>query len=172
MLMRSDRNTEGTLNYQPRLHKFTVTFDPYAKKTNVSSSNPVSNLVFSYEDTILFTDPSGKPLTGIDPTGVLNFTGLPSVPAATYTGDGFGAGSSEEGDTRVCLDAEGLVLNEDGSFWISDEYGPFVCTYHLIYSFLTMTRYFMANPFFAFLFFPVFSPLRQTWQDVVRHPTS
>lgn len=46
------------------------------------------------------------------------------MPAATYPGDGFGGAGP--GDKRISLDAEGLVVDTHGSFWISDEYGPFV----------------------------------------------
>ena len=43
---------------------------------------------------------------------------------ATYTGDGFG--NTGPGGKRISIDAEGLVLGNDGSFWISDEYGPYI----------------------------------------------
>jgi len=77
-------------------------------------------------DTTLFSDPAGNPISGLDPTTTLSFNGFPDLPAAKFPGDGFGGGGP--GGTRVCLDSEGLVLDPDGGFWISDEYGPFV--YH------------------------------------------
>lgn len=85
------------------------------------------NLHFSYLDTIRFTDPSGTPVTGLDPdvTGpYLQFSGFPDLPAATYTGDGFG--NNGTGGHRVSVDSEGLILNPDGSFYVSDEYGPYI----------------------------------------------
>jgi hypothetical protein len=45
------------------------------------------------------------------------------------TGDGFG--NNGTGGARVSLDTEGLVLGDDGSYWISDEYGLFVGTFHV-----------------------------------------
>ena len=45
---------------------------------------------------------------------------------ANYVGDGFGGNG--DGGSRLSLDTEGLVLAHDGSFWISDEYGPYI--YH------------------------------------------
>ncbi|KFZ11276.1 hypothetical protein V502_07638 [Pseudogymnoascus sp. VKM F-4520 (FW-2644)] len=114
-------NTQGTTAYQPRLHEFEITFSP------ASQYPSGKNLQFKYKDTILFTDPSGKPVSGLDPTTTLTFKGLSAaVPAATFPGDGFGG--SGPGGTRMCLDPEGLVLDKDGGFWISDEYGPFL--YH------------------------------------------
>jgi hypothetical protein len=38
------------------------------------------------------------------------------------SGDGFG-GNYGSGGARVALDTEGLVLGDDDTFWISDEYG-------------------------------------------------
>ncbi|KIW49794.1 hypothetical protein PV05_11440 [Exophiala xenobiotica] len=120
-------NTEGTLNYQPRVHKFKITFKPNYTSTVKSPSSP--NLQLQYLDTIRFTDPSGEPMTGLDPDAhgpYLTYPGFPELPSATYTGDGFGLNGT--GGRRVSLDSEGIVLMEDGSFWISDEYGPYV--YH------------------------------------------
>jgi len=115
-------NTQGTVNFQPRLHKFAVTFTPAPSATVANPSPP--NLVVQYQDTILLTGPDGVPCTGLDPdqTGGLAYPGFPTLPAATYTGDGFGGGGP--GGKRVSLDSEGLVLSEKGTFWISDEYGP------------------------------------------------
>ncbi|OCT44111.1 3-phytase [Cladophialophora carrionii] len=112
-------NTEGTLNYQPRLHKFQITFKP-----DTVSSSSAPNLQLKYLDTVRFTDPAGTPLTGLDPDlqpPYLSFPGFPELPSATYTGDGFGGNGA--GGQRVVGDTEGLVLTDDG-FWISDEYGP------------------------------------------------
>jgi hypothetical protein len=114
-------NVLGTINYQSRVHKFTVTLD-----TSISGVNK-TNVQFKYQESIFFTDPKGTPLTGLDADAkgpYLTFSGLPEVPSVHYTGDGFG--NNGTGGTRVVLDSEGIVLNDDGSFWISDEYGPYV----------------------------------------------
>lgn len=117
-------NTNGTQNTVPRVHVFQIAFSPAPEATVANPSGP--NLEFEYKRTILLSGPDGKPMTGIDPdfTGGLTYPGFPTMPAATYPGDGFGGPGP--GDKRVVLDAEGLVVEEDGSFWISDEYGPFL----------------------------------------------
>jgi hypothetical protein len=118
-------NTDGTLNFQPRVHKFSITFTPNDSATLSDPAPP--NLHLSYQDSIRFTDPSGAPVTGLDPdfTGpYLSFPGFPSLPSATFPGDGFGG--EGPGGRRVSLDSEGLVLNKDSSFWISDEYGAYI----------------------------------------------
>jgi len=123
-------NTEGTLNFQPRVHKFKITFKP---NYNSTASNPSSpNLQLQYLDTIRFTDPAGTPLTGLDADmhpPYLSYPGFPELPSATYTGDGFGGNGT--GGNRVVGDTEGIVLTRDG-FWISDEYGPYI--YHFDHS--------------------------------------
>jgi hypothetical protein len=112
-------NTKGTLNFQSRLHKFKVQFNP-------SQTGPKPNLQLQYLDTVLLFAPDGSPTTGLDAdaTGALKFPGFPDLPAATYTGDGYGGPG--KGGHRVSIDCEGLVVNEDGTFWISDEYGPYI----------------------------------------------
>lgn len=120
-------NTNGTQNTIPRVHIFDITFTPAPDATAAKPSGP--NLEFDYRKTILLSGPDGKPMTGLDPdfTGGLSYPGFPTLPAATYPGDGFGGPGS--GDKRISLDAEGLVVQEDGSFWISDEYGPYVAKF-------------------------------------------
>jgi hypothetical protein len=117
-------NTNGTQNTIPRVHKFEITFTPAPDATLESPSPP--NLQFVYKDTILLIGPDCKPASGLDPdqSGGLTYPGFPLLPAATYTGDGFGGPGS--GGKRISIDAEGLVLDDDGNFWISDEYGPYV----------------------------------------------
>lgn len=119
-------NTNGTQNTIPRVHILGVTFTPSPNATLTNPAPP--NLIFTYKRTILLSGPDGKPLTGLDPdmSGGLRYPGFPTMPAATYPGDGFGGAGP--GDRRLSLDAEGLVVSQDGSFWISDEYGPFI--YH------------------------------------------
>lgn len=116
-------NTEGTVNFQPRIHEFTVTLTLAPGATAAKPSAP--NVAFVYKDTILLSGPDGQPTTGLDAdqAGGLQYPGFPILPAATYTGDGFGGDGP--GGKRVTLDCEALVLAKDGGFWISDEYGPY-----------------------------------------------
>lgn len=119
------RNTQGTLNYQTRIHKFAITLTPVP---GVSVANPSPpNLQLKYLDTILLTGPDGTPTTSLDPdaSGSITYPGFPILPVATYSGDGFG-GKNGTGGKRISIDGEGLVLNKDGTFWVSDEYGPYI----------------------------------------------
>ena len=109
------RNTQGTLNYQNRIHKFAITLTPMPGATLANPSGP--NLQIVYQDTILFTGPDGTPTT---------YPGFPILPVSTFTGNGFGG--SGPGGKEIAIDSEGLVLASDGGFWVSDEYGPYI--YH------------------------------------------
>ena len=119
-------NTNGTINFIPRVHKFTIKLTPKPDATVSNPSGP--NVDFEYLDTILLRGPDGNPCTGLDAdgTGSLSYPGFPPLPVATFNGDGF----SDQGPVvkRIPIDAEGLILAEDGSWWTSDEYGPYI--YH------------------------------------------
>jgi len=68
------------------------------------------------DDTILLRRADGTPLAGL-PIGP---GGCGSTGETAFTLDGQAIPSDPQG-----LDSEGLVVMQDGSFWISDEYGPF-----------------------------------------------
>jgi len=115
-------NTEGTLNYQPRVHHFQIVFDP-------ANTGPSTNLQLYYLNTTRLTSDTGVPFTGLDPDFLgpyLTTSDGTTLPSATYEGDGFGGDGP--GGVRPSLDSEGIVLMPDGSMYISDEYGDYV--YH------------------------------------------
>ncbi|KAJ5161104.1 secreted protein [Penicillium capsulatum] len=118
-------NTNGTLNFQSRIHKFSISLKLAPDASANNPSNP--NIQLKYLDTILLTGPDGEPTTGLDAdaTGHASYPGFPPLPVATYTGNGFGGAG--KGGKRVSVDSEGLALDtRDGGFWVSDEYGPYV----------------------------------------------
>ncbi|KAF2803793.1 uncharacterized protein BDZ99DRAFT_426605 [Mytilinidion resinicola] len=119
-------NTVGTQNTQSRIQKLAIVLNLMDEATVGNPSAP--NFHIKYLDTILLSGPDGTLCTGLDAdaTGHLSFPGFPDLPVATYSGDGFGGPG--KGGKRIAVDAEGLVLASDGSFWVSDEYGPYV--YH------------------------------------------
>ena len=99
-----------TTNYRPRRNKFALSFTP---DTNGSSKQ--DQLSLSLSDTTLYTEADGTPLTGLDPlatSGAIRAGFAPKLPVAF--------------NNRLSLDAEGLVLLPDGTFFVSDEYGPYL----------------------------------------------
>lgn len=106
-------NIDGTFDYRARLNRLEIVFDPPADPlmlpVDVRQNSVVANLV----DTVPLTDPAGAPLTGLDPTGVRPAAaGFPPLPQAA--------------NGLVSIDAESLVRLADGSFFIGDEYGPYI----------------------------------------------
>lgn len=79
--------------------------------------------------TIVLRDGSGRPISGLPnksfgSTGETPYLLSGGVVAVDPDGDGQ-AGFDESG-----LDAEGLVAMKDGTFWISDEYGPHIVQFN------------------------------------------
>ena len=68
------------------------------------------------EQTILLKNSAGQPLTGLP-----NPAGQGSTGETALDLNGNALGTSADG-----IDSEGLVLAPDGTFWISDEYGPHI----------------------------------------------
>ena len=66
--------------------------------------------------TILLKDPTGKPISGLP-----NPPGLGATGEVPYDNSGKVLNTDRHG-----LDSEGLAAMQDGSFWVSDEYGPHI----------------------------------------------
>ena len=84
------------------------------------------------EQTILLKNAAGQPLTGLP-----NPAGQGSTGETALDLSGQALGTSADG-----IDSEGLVLASDGTFWISDEYGP-----HLAHFDATGKQLERINPF-------------------------
>ena len=110
-------NVEGTTDYRDRLNKVSVKFKPIEGAAAGSAAAEGNAITLKLEDIILLTDAAGEPMSGLDPAegGVRPAAG--AIPPLPQTKDG-----------RAALDPEGVVLLPDGSFFISDEYGPYI--YH------------------------------------------
>ena len=108
-------NVEGTTDYRARLNKVAVSFKPVEGASSPAAEG--NSITMHVEDTILLTDEKGEPMSGLDPAegGVKpaagNFPALPQV-----------------ANGRIALDPEAIVVLPDGSFFVSDEYGPYI--YH------------------------------------------
>lgn len=113
-------NVASTTNYIPRYNIISLSFNPYTGAAALPAGAAQQNQIgLTLRDTILFTDSNGTPFSGLDPasTGTASTfrpaaNGLPNLP---LTGNG-----------RLALDPEGIVRAADGSFWVSDEYGPYI----------------------------------------------
>lgn len=98
---------DGSTDYHPRMEIFHFQITP---QPGNGPAEP-GQLLFTNVETRLLTWGGGRLFTGFD-AGNSNSTTVPQSAAGSP-----GAG-------RRSIDPEGLVLNADGSFWVSDEYGP------------------------------------------------
>src|SRR5882724_10155445 len=108
-------NVSGTTDYRTRLYKLSIVFKPVANPAAIPERSRQGSVVATLADTILLTDAAGESTTGLDPAegGVRPAAkGFPDLPQAA-TG-------------RVAIDAEAVVHMPDGTFFISDEYGPYI----------------------------------------------
>ncbi|KIJ45170.1 hypothetical protein M422DRAFT_227816 [Sphaerobolus stellatus SS14] len=113
-------NIITTIDYQARQHQVDFTLIPYYASTPLSFNDSQTTLQLNYKSTLLYSEITRNPTTGLDALGVRKGISLgplqiaPPEPIANATFN------------RITIDAEGLVLNKDGSFWVGDEYGPYV----------------------------------------------
>ncbi|HEX3132745.1 MAG TPA: esterase-like activity of phytase family protein, partial [Planctomycetota bacterium] len=77
---------------------------------------------------ITFKRPAGAPALTVEGTPVSTLTGLPNTfnPTAGIAVKAGGAAITPATDDYG-FDSEGLVALADGTFWVSDEYGPYIC---------------------------------------------
>ncbi|KAF8149113.1 esterase-like activity of phytase-domain-containing protein [Crassisporium funariophilum] len=115
-------NVDTTINYQARQHEIDFVLTPYYDTQNLDFQIAQTTLQLDYKNTTLLVERQNKKTTGLDPASVrkaqfgqqlIPFLD-PALPIASAA------------DNRLVLDVEGLVLNRDGTYWISDEYGPYI----------------------------------------------
>jgi hypothetical protein len=107
-------NVEGTTDYNTRINRIELRLTPAVAGGAVAADKQQTGLEAKLADTVLLLDNQGKNMTGLDPeAGVRAASGvMPALPEAR-TG-------------KVSLDPEAVVLLNDGSMLISDEYGPYI----------------------------------------------
>jgi hypothetical protein len=110
-------NIAGTLAYRARLNRLTFVLNPPADPSGMPVDARQRTLALTLADTMLLREVNGLPLTGLDPL----------VGGIRSAGGGFPA-MPQAPNGAISLDAEAVVLMSDGSYFISDEYGPYI--YH------------------------------------------
>ncbi|KAF8915283.1 esterase-like activity of phytase-domain-containing protein [Mucidula mucida] len=114
-------NVEETIDYQARQHEIDFWLNPYEEDKGLSYDDAKETLILSYVNTTLQFERNGAKTTGLDATswraaenGYPSFVFAdPDMPVPLSI-------------NRLSMDVEGIVSNADGSFWISDEYGPYI----------------------------------------------
>ncbi|KAI0693937.1 esterase-like activity of phytase-domain-containing protein [Cerioporus squamosus] len=114
-------NVDGTIDWQGRQHQIDFVLTPYYDSGKLDFDDALNTLKLTYRDTLLYTERNAQKTTGLDALAVRPAQALsgnitiadPALPVAAT-------------NKHLSLDAEGLVLNADGTFWVSDEYGPYI----------------------------------------------
>ncbi|KAH9919965.1 esterase-like activity of phytase-domain-containing protein [Epithele typhae] len=111
-------NVDGTIDYQARHHNIDFVLSPYYGDDDLDFDDALETLQLTYRDTLLYTERNNQKTTGLDATGVRPAALVgqvmdPPLPIAPS-------------NSHLTIDAEGLVINSDGTFWTSDEYGPYI----------------------------------------------
>lgn len=112
--MQPDRgyNNPGTTNWRARFFTLGITF-----KLSLLGAPAQNQVGITVADTTLLTEANGTPFTALDTAA-----GAAGVRAAAGTLPAMPQGFNG----RLSIDAEGIVRLSDGSFFISDEYGPYI----------------------------------------------
>lgn len=113
---------DGTSNYAARLHEVDFTFAPYYGTTPVAQGQ----VALTYADSTKFTYQDGvtqKFTTGLNPTGTSTLFGQTVGTITTANGPG---GAQE---SLLSFDAEAVHLFDDGSGFVSDEYGTYIARF-------------------------------------------
>ena len=122
-------NVTGTIDYRPRLNKLSIAFTPAEDARALPADRRQGQVKAILADSILLTDASGVAMTGLDPGqgGIRPAAkNLPSLPQAA--------------NGHIALDSEAVALLDDGSFFISDEYGPYIYRFSATGRMLTAIR--------------------------------
>ncbi|KAG9223789.1 hypothetical protein CCMSSC00406_0004870 [Pleurotus cornucopiae] len=127
LVMHPDRgfNVDGTVDVQGRRHEIDFVLTPYTDKKKLSFKDAQKTLQLTYRRSILETERGDAPTSGLDPLAVRPpQSGFPSIATADPE-----MPIASNAEPHLTVDAEGIVANADGSFWVSDEYGPYIYRY-------------------------------------------
>lgn len=114
---------DGTSNYAARLHEVDFDFTPYYGTAPVAQGQ----VALAYADSAKFTYLDGtteKFTTGLNPTATSTLFGQTVGTITTANGPG---GAQE---SLLSLDAEAVHLFDDGSGFVSDEYGTYIARFN------------------------------------------
>ncbi|KAI0674352.1 esterase-like activity of phytase-domain-containing protein [Trametes maxima] len=114
-------NVDGTIDYQARQHQIDFVLNPYYDSDELTFEDGLKTLQLAYRDTLLYTERESQKTTGLDALAV-----RPAETPARSVAIEDPAVPIAPSNDHLAVDAEGLALNSDGTFWTSDEYGPYI----------------------------------------------
>ncbi|KAJ6528663.1 esterase-like activity of phytase-domain-containing protein [Mycena vulgaris] len=124
LVVQPDRgfNVITTIDYQARRHEFQFVLTPYSGTADLTFAAAQKTFQLTYKNTTLQFERNNTKTSGLDPTAIRaamagagsNPLADPQMPIASTS------------EPHLVVDAEGLIANADGSYWTSDEYGPYI----------------------------------------------
>ncbi|KAF9002928.1 esterase-like activity of phytase-domain-containing protein [Cyathus striatus] len=115
-------NVDGTVDYQARQHEINFVLNPYTSSVNLDFASAQTTLQLTYMNTVLQVERNSTKTSGLDPDAIRPAqSGFPSIPTADPQ-----MPIASTSEPHLTIDAEGIVANTDGTFWVSDEYGPYI----------------------------------------------
>ncbi|KAK7038479.1 phytase-like domain-containing protein [Favolaschia claudopus] len=124
LIVQPDRgfNVETTVDYQARRHELDFVLTPYSDSTPLPFEQAQKTFVLTYKNTVLYFERNNTKTSGLDPSTIR--AAMPGVGTNPLADPEMPIASTRE--PHLSVDAEGLVANVDGTFWTSDEYGPYI----------------------------------------------
>jgi hypothetical protein len=118
-------NVISTIDYQARQHEIDFVLHPYYDTASLSFTAAQQTLQLTYKNTVLQFERNNTKTSGLDALAVRAAgSGFPSIinadPQLPIPSNAL---------PHLSLDIEGIVALTDGTFWISDEYGPYIYHY-------------------------------------------
>ncbi|KAJ7669762.1 esterase-like activity of phytase-domain-containing protein [Mycena rosella] len=124
LVVQPDRgyNVINTIDYQARRHELQFVLTPYYNATALTFAAAQKTFQLTYKNTTLEFERNSVKTSGLDPTAIraamagagTNPLADPQMPIASTA------------EPHLTVDAEGLIANADGTYWTSDEYGPYI----------------------------------------------
>ncbi|KAJ7257160.1 esterase-like activity of phytase-domain-containing protein [Mycena haematopus] len=116
-------NVITTIDYQARRHEFNFVLTPYTDTQPLSFTDAQKTFMLRYVNTTLLFERNNTKTSGLDPAniraaqpgaGPANPLADPQMPIAS------------KAEPHLTVDAEGIAINANGTYWLSDEYGPYI----------------------------------------------
>ncbi|KAJ7150764.1 esterase-like activity of phytase-domain-containing protein [Mycena filopes] len=124
LVVQPDRgfNIISTIDYQARRHELQFVLTPYTGTAPLSFAAASQTLLLTYQNTTLVVERNDTKTSGLDPGDIRGAApGFGTTPLADPQ-----MPIASTAEPHLSVDAEGIVANADGTFWTSDEYGPYI----------------------------------------------
>jgi len=112
----------STIDYQARRHELDFVLTPYTGTANLTFAAAQKTFALTYRNTTLEVERNNTKTSGLDPGAIR--AAMPGVGTNPLADPQMPIASTAE--PHLSIDAEGLVANADGTYWTSDEYGPYI----------------------------------------------